>query len=324
MVVPGSRNEHTVHKVLNVERRPVVGLRNAQIGVDGAEISSSRILSIDRVHVAANFLALQRPSSIRTAESVFGITFGELPRIHQLLAGGDSASNGPVDVAVGDVRPGAVGQRAVVSQLGAVLNNVSAQSVEHDDSSFLTSQVSAVIKLVAQSSGQANALGQSQRVDVPVLAFEAFSLGVIAEDDEDHLQVLNAGNVRFGSELVAADAGDDAGLNAVSDVALGPVIDTVGKGVGSRVQLVDVGRTIVKHGNDLRGLCTGDGGIRTERVIREAVQDADGTKNVDSLFVIDVGGVFVVIGRHGAGDGGEAEQHYDRQNQRKNLFEVLH
>ena len=256
---------------------------------------------------------MESPLVTRTAEHVGGILDLEVPLSSKQLGG---------VVSLGVLYNNNALLHAAVDDL-AVLDSVGLQSVQHDLSSVVTGQALGVVEVIADAVQQADFTSEVAGTDGVAGADKALFLSVEAEDDQDHLQELNAGDFRFGSVLVVANASDDAGVVAVGDVALCPV---VGRNVGEvhrSIQFLDVGIAIVKHSDDLGSFCTGDHTVGLVFAILVAVQNADCRQDIDSLGVLDILGVLEVRSLC-TRNGSEAQKSSNCQNESENLFEVLH
>ena len=238
----------------------------------------------------------------------------------------DSAVRGDVHSVGSGVGGHPVAGLGVPGEVGdglAIDNLLSLEGVEHDLRSLVTGQGGVGVEVV-ETLHQALNLGKLEGVDSPRGADEAFFVLVVAEDDEDHLQELGALDVRLGNEGGGILTSDDARAIAVGNIALAPAALHVSEGVRGGVEAGDVGGLVGKDRNDLGRLFTGDVLGRLKGVVsRIAFQNLDVGKNVDSFNVLYVLRISEVRGLC-AGDGREAEQGRDGENQSKNLFEVLH
>ena len=293
---------------------------DAQIVIDGAAVDLSRVGSDGGVNVVRenDFLAvvgvvvrIEGPLVARTAEGIDSQLDAQVPLVSQQLAG--EGSLGVADES---------NIRAEGDDL-AVLNSGSLQSVQHDLSSVVTGQALGVVEIVANAVQQADCTSQVTGTDGVAGTNQALFLGVEAENDQDHLQELDAGDVSVRSVLVVANASDDAGVVAVRDEALCPVAGLHIGEVDRSVKLLDVGIAIVKHSDDLGSFCTGDHTVGLIFAILVAVQNADCGENIDSLGMGDILGVFEVRSCC-TRNGGKAQNGSNGQNESKNLFEVLH
>ena len=269
------------------------------------------------------------PSVGRTAPLVLSFGQGqvEVSSEELVLVVVDSAVRGDVHSVGRGVGGHPVAGLGVPGEVGdglAIDNLLSLEGVEHDLRSLITGQGSVRIEVLAETGKQLLSLGKLEGVDSPRGADEAFLVLVVAEDDEDHLQELGALDVRLGNEGGGILTSDDARAIAVGNIALAPAALHVSEGVRGGVEAGDVGGLVGKDRNDLGRLFTGDVLGRLKGVVsRIAFQNLDVGKNIDSFGVLYVLRISEVRGLC-AGDGREAEQGRDGENQSKNLFEVLH
>ena len=266
------------------------------------------------------------PLDVGTIESVGGDFLLEVEVLVQLVASLDSASNGEVQLALEDPSTISVSSGLEVSGLCflCVLNSLSIQSVQKDLSSLFTGQVMLGLPAVSQIVDQADLLGKRQNVDCPGSANKAFLLLIVAQGDQSHLQELGAGDVGGGSIGGGVHAGDDACAIAVANIGLAPTTLFIGKGVDGGVVGADVCILVVKDGDDLSSLFTSDGCSGLEVPIGIALHCFDEIKDLDRFGVIRVDLVGVLVLSRRAGHGCQTQQGCQNQNQRKNLFEVLH
>ena len=266
------------------------------------------------------------PLGVGTIESVGGVFLLEVEVFVQLVASLDSASNGEVQLALEDPSTISVSSGLEVSGLCflCVLNSLSIQSVQKDLSSLFTGQVLLGLPAVSQIVDQADLLSKSQNVDCPGSANKAFLLLIVAQGDQSHLQELGTGDVRSGSVRGGVHAGDDACAIAVANIGLAPTTLFIGKGVDGGVVGADVCILVVKDGDDLSSLFTSDGCSGLEVPVGIALHCFDEIKDLDRFGVIRVDLVGVLVLSRRAGHGCQTQQGCQNQNQRKNLFEVLH
>ena len=265
------------------------------------------------------------PLGVGTIESVGGVFLLEVEVLVQSLAGLDSAGNSQVQLAAEGDNAVLLGRLPVrgLSFL-CVLDSVSVQSVQKDLSSLFTGQVMLGLPAVSQIVDQADLLGKRQNVDCPGSANKAFLLLIVAQGDQSHLQELGAGDVGGGSIGGGVHAGDDACAIAVANIGLAPTTLFIGKGVDGGVVGADVCILVVKDGDDLSSLFTSDGCSGLEVPIGIALHGFDEIKDLDRFGVIRVDLVGVLVLSRRAGHGCQTQQGSQNQNQRKNLFEVLH
>ena len=265
------------------------------------------------------------PLGVGTHKGIFGDVLCKLEVLVELVAGLDSTSNGQVQLTAEGPDAVLVLGRLPVRGLSflCVLDSVSLQGVQKDLSSFLTGEVSFGLPAVSQTVDEVELTSQSQNVDSPGRADKAFCFLIVAQGDQSHLQELGAGDVRGGSEGVGVHAGDDASAIAVTNIGLAPAALFIGKRVDRGVVGADVGILVVKDRDQLRSLFTGDVCSRPEFPIGVALHGFDEIKDLDSFVVIsgDLVGVLVLsCASHGC----QTQQGSQNQNQRKNLFKVLH
>ena len=170
-----------------------------------------------------------------------------------------------------------------------------------------------------------DAVGDLVGVDGPVDAGEAIHLGIIAQGGQEHLGGLGTGDLALGIEGAVAAAVDDAGAVAVLDVALIPAALDVGKAGGDLGAQHGVGAAVHGPGDHLGHLAAGDlsGGIEAAVVI--AVDDAQGSGDLDSLGVGDFFLVGEITGARSRGaDHHHAREHGSGQTQAENALEVVH
>ena len=265
------------------------------------------------------------PLGVGTIESVGGVFLLEVEVLVQSLAGLDSAGNSQVQLAAEGDNAVLLGRLPVrgLSFL-CVLDSVSVQSVQKDLSSLFTGQVLLGLPAVSQIVDQADLLSKSQNVDCPGSANKAFLLLIVAQGDQSHLQELGAGDVGGGSIGGGVHAGDDACAIAVANIGLAPTTLFIGKGVDGGVVGADVCILVVKDGDDLSSLFTSDGCSGLEVPVGIALHCFDEIKDLDRFGVIRVDLVGVLVLSRRAGHGCQTQQGCQNQNQRKNLFEVLH
>jgi hypothetical protein len=128
---------------------------------------------------------------VRSAPDVIVGASGEIPFGVELLAGVESAGNRQESVLLPVLEFRNCWPYTTVSVFSALSMIVAASP---------RVRFAADVERCGQVVEQADLLGQSQGVDGPGSAFEAFGLGVIAEDDEDHLQELDAGELGVRGE----------------------------------------------------------------------------------------------------------------------------
>ena len=317
------RTQNTVGVGGSARIGQMLGLVNqldAQIVIDGAAVDLSRVGSDRGVNVVREndvmavvgvVVVMEAPLVTRTTEGVDGVLNVQIPLVSQQLAGEGSLGVGDVSDVFADLDD------------FAVLNGLSLQSVQHDLSSVVTGQALGVVEIIADAVQQADCTGKVSGSDRVAGTNQALFLGVEAENDQDHLQELDAGDVSVRSVLVVANTSDDAGVVAVRDEALCPVAGLHIGEVDRSVKLLDVGIAIVKHSDDLGSFCTGDHTVGLIFAILVAVQNADCGENIDSLGMGDILGVFEVRSCC-TRNGGKAQNGSNGQNESKNLFEVLH
>ena len=300
------------------------GLSNAHSLQDFALGDSSLVLGLRGVHVELA-PGTGSPFVARTTVSVGGTGDGDAHLRSQREAG-------LVDAFVGDKRL-VILAVAVLDDL-AVLNEVLGQCVVKDLSSFATSDVVDALPAFGQTLQQADLVGAVQNVNVPTGADIAFLVGVEVQGGEHQLQPLYAGEQTLGSVGGLGHAVKQTSDAAVVDVRERPRVVAVHEGVlciavqsGDRVLTLDftVGSRVVDDRHDLGCLRTGEVAIRLELVllaILEAVKNVEIGENVDRFGKLVVSrnvGVLLC-----AGDGDGAHDHDNGQNQRKNLFQILH
>ena len=265
------------------------------------------------------------PLDVGTIESVGGDFLLEVEVLVQLVASLDSTSNGEVQLAAPSDNAVLLGRLPVCGlSFLCVLDGVRVQSVQKDLSSLFTGQVMLGLPAVSQIVDQADLLGKRQNVDCPGSANKAFLLLIVAQGDQSHLQELGAGDVGGGSIGGGVHAGDDACAIAVANIGLAPTTLFIGKGVDGGVVGADVCILVVKDGDDLSSLFTSDGCSGLEVPIGIALHGFDEIKDLDRFGVIRVDLVGVLVLSRRAGHGCQTQQGCQNQNQRKNLFEVLH
>ena len=326
------RNECTVDVVLSNDLLGLgVVFLDAQSNEEFASVELGGEGSLRAVHHFNGLVVVLvvDPLGVGTHKGIFGDVLCKLEVLVELLAGLDSASDGQIDSAVPSV-----GGVAILVRLGGgleanllgflcVLDSVSLQGVQKDLSSFLTGEVSFGLPAVSQTVDEVELTSQSQNVDSPGRADKAFCFLIVAQGDQSHLQELGAGDVRGGSEGVGVHAGDDASAIAVTNIGLAPAALFIGKRVDRGVVGADVGVLVVKDRDQLCSLFTGDVCSRPEFPIGVALHGFDEIKDLDSFVVIsgDLVGVLVLsCASHGC----QTQQGSQNQNQRKNLFKVLH
>ena len=322
------RNEFTVYIVLSNDLLGLgVGFLDAQSNEELASVELGGEGSLRAVHHFNGLVVVLvvDPLGVGTHKGIFGDVLCKLEVLVELVAGLDSTSNGQVQLTAEGPDAVLVLGRLPVRGLSflCVLDSVSLQGVQKDLSSFLTGEVSFGLPAVSQTVDEVELTSQSQNVDSPGRADKAFCFLIVAQGDQSHLQELGAGDVRGGSEGVGVHAGDDASAIAVTNIGLAPAALFIGKRVDGGVVGADVGVLVVKDRDQLRSLFTGDGCSRPEFPIGVALHGFDEIKNLDSLCVIgrDLVGVLVLsCASHGC----QTQQGSQNQNQRKNLFKVLH
>ena len=275
------------------------------------------------------------PLGVGTLECIVGNLVVKLELLVQRLAGLDSASNSQIQLAIEAIANNsafavfflckvlAKGFLSESLSFLCVLDSVSVQGVQKDLSSFLTGEVSFGLPAILQTVDELQSLSKRQNVDSPGRANKAFCFLIVAQGDQSHLQELGAGDVRGGSEGGGVHAGDDACAIAVTNIGLAPAALFIGKRVDRGVVGADVGVLVVKDRDQLCSLFTGDVCSRPEFPIGVALHGFDEIKNLDSFVVIsgDLVGVLVLsCASHGC----QTQQGSQNQNQRKNLFKVLH
>ena len=228
--------------------------------------------------------------------------------------------------------------RAVVDvgrslDLGAVLDQVSGQSVDKDLSSFATLDRCDSLPAVSQTSGQADLVGAVQDVDVPAGAGVAFLRGIEVQGGEHQLEELNASDLTLRSVGGSGHAISQAGDAAVVDVGQSPVAVAVDERILCvGVQISDVGldlavgSCVVDDSHNLSRLGTGEGPVSSELVLivrdLEAVQDLEVGQDINSIGIV-VGSLDIRVGR-GTSSSDGAKNHDNRQNKCKNLLQILH
>ena len=227
----------------------------------------------------------------------------------------------------------ASGVVVVLDQL-AVLNQILGQCVVEDLGSFAALDGGDSLPAVSQTVGQANFIGAVQDVDVPAGAGVAFLGGVEVQGGEHQLQPLHAGQLAVGSVGGGGHAVSQAGDTAVVDEGQGPVAVAVNERVqcvavqaGDSVLTLDlaVGSRVVDDRHDLGCLGTGERSVSLKGIvvaILKAVENVQAGQSVDGIGVV-VGSLDVCVGLC-ASDGDDAHDHDDGQDQRKNLFQILH
>ena len=322
------RNECTVDVVLSNDLLGLgVVFLDAQSNEELASVELGGEGSLRAVHHFNGLVVVLvvDPLGVGTHKGIFGDVLCKLEVLVELLAGLDSAGNGQVQLAAEGPDAVLVLGRLPVRGLSflCVLDSVSLQGVQKDLSSFLTGEVSFGLPAVSQTVDEVELTSQSQNVDSPGRADKAFCFLIVAQGDQSHLQELGAGDVRGGSEGGGVHAGDDASAIAVTNIGLAPAALFIGKRVDRGVVGADVGILVVKDRDQLRSLFTGDVCSRPEFPIGVALHGFDEIKDLDSFVVIsgDLVGVLVLsCASHGC----QTQQGSQNQNQRKNLFKVLH
>ena len=319
-------DEHAVDIVLSNDLLGLgVVFLDAQSNEELASVELGGEGSLRGLHLLDALVVVIGPLGVGTLECIVGNVLCKLEVLVELVAGLDSTSNGQVQLTAEGPDAVLVLGRLPVRGLSflCVLDSVSLQGVQKDLSSFLTGEVSFGLPAVSQTVDEVELTSQSQNVDSPGRADKAFCFLIVAQGDQSHLQELGAGDVRGGSEGVGVHAGDDASAIAVTNIGLAPAALFIGKRVDRGVVGADVGVLVVKDRDQLCSLFTGDVCSRPEFPIGVALHGFDEIKDLDSFVVIsgDLVGVLVLsCASHGC----QTQQGSQNQNQRKNLFKVLH
>ena len=334
------RNECAVDVVLSNDLLGLgVGFLDAQSNEELASVELGGEGSLRAVHHFNGLVVVLvvDPLGVGALECIIGSFLCKLEVLVELLAGLDSASNSHVQLAIeGPNIVNVIGKVFLLltnNDLGrlevgkfsflTVLDSVSLQGVQKDLSSFLTGEGSFGLPAISQTVDEVELTSQSQNVDSPGRANKAFCFLIVAQGDQSHLQELRAGDVRGGSEGGGVHTGDDASAIAVTNIGLAPAALFVSERVDRGVVGADVGVLVVKDRDQLCSLFTGDVCSRLEFPIGVALHGFDEIKDFDSLCVVrrDLVGVLVLsCASHGC----QTQQGSQNQNQRKNLFEVLH
>ena len=322
------RNECAVDVVLSNDLLGLgVGFLDAQSNEELASVELGGEGSLRAVHHFNGLVVVLvvDPFGVGTHKGIFGDVLCKLEVLVELVAGLDSTSNGQVQLTAEGPDAVLVLGRLPVRGLSflCVLDSVSLQGVQKDLSSFLTGEVRFGLPAVLQTVDEVELTGESQNVDSPGRADKAFCFLIVAQGDQSHLQELGAGDVSSGSEGVGVHAGDDACAIAVTNIGLAPAALFIGKRVDRGVVGADVGVLVVKDRDQLCSLFTGDVCSRPEFPVGVALHGFDEIKDFDCFVVagVDLVGVLVLsCASHGC----QTQQGSQNQNQRKNLFKVLH
>ena len=303
------------------------GFGNLHVVLQDVAHGNSSGVAVDRlVHVelAPTGVAVA-PSVARTAEGVSGTGDADAHLLSKHEAGS-------FDRLVGNERL-VKHELAVLDQL-AVFDEVAGQRVVQDLSSFAALDVVDGLPASGETSKQADFVGAVQDVDVPAGAGVAFLGGVEVQGGEHQLQPLHAGQSALGSVGGLGHAVSQTGDAAVVDEGQSPGVVAVNERVlcvavqaGDSILTLDlaVGSRVVDDRHDLGCLSTGEVAIRLEVVrltILETIKNVEVGQNVNCFGVIAVSlDIRVVLC---AGDGDGAHDHDNGQNQRENLFQILH
>ena len=309
----------------------VRGLGNLHVVLQDVAHGNSGGVAVDRrVHVELAPSAMA-PLVARAAECVSGTGDADAH------LGGEQNTGGHNGL-VGDERLGeevASRNRGIVAlDVLAILDKARGQRVVEDLSSFAALDVLDGFPASGKTSKQAKLIGAVQDVDVPAGAGVAFLGGVEVQGGEHQLQPLHAGQSALGSVGGLGHAVSQTSDAAVVDEGQGPGVVAVNERVlcvgvqgGDSILTLDlaVGSRVVDDRHDLGCLSTGEVAIRLEVVrltILETIKNVEVGQNVNCFGVIAVSlDIRVVLC---AGDGDGAHDHDNGQNQRENLFQILH
>ena len=296
-------------------------LGQTQIGIDGANLNSSRVGQVSSLSIGTNGLALDLPGGSGTLKSIgisLALQVGEvlLSELHVAVAS---------DVAIGlavvlnNLSLGTSNGHVANGDGGVILNHVSIQSVESIQAGLFTGQSLGANESVNQTVVQADVQSTLGNLDGPVSAGVALDGSVIAQSAQQHLHEGIAGQRCIGTEGAVSITGDDALLCAVSNITSIGVVDgnvLVGSGVSGQS---GCGGGAQDHvADDLSSGTTGQASGGIEGAVSIAANDANCGHHVDSFFIIDRSVIGEVLGT--GADGDQRHGHNQSQNQRKELL----
>ena len=174
------------------------------------------------------------------------------------------------------------------NQSGDILHFVGVQSIPNHLSCTVTGQSYAGINI-----GQAGIQALLGSIDVDlglpeIVANIALDACVVAQDAQQHLCCLGAGDVAVGVETTAANAANDSLAHAVLNVRCGPVflgdIVECANQTAAHVRLLAAVQSDADH---LAHFSAGDVTGRTEGPVLVAADDVQCSTNINGLFVRD-------------------------------------